>query len=127
MKPKPCSLCGQPADVSFIILASTLGISPRQQKSSAAIPFCTACLRTAADRNTPDHHQGLIDALTTAEGAFLRAFARHPEGVRIHDEHPQVCQKSASAALADASCRPSLTAWNSRQFDEVPEPEEPDR
>jgi len=127
MNPKPCSLCGQPADVSFVILASTLRISPRQQKSSAAVPFCKACLRLSVGQDSPDPYQTLSDALTTAKGAFLLVFARFSEEVRTNDDHSKGGSESASDAQPGASCRPSLTACNSRHFDEVPDPEEPDR
>lgn len=122
MRPKPCSLCGQPADFSFVILASTLRISPRRQKSSTSIPICNSCLRRPAERNSPDHHQGLSDALTTARGAFSTALARSPEEVPT-DDSPKTCPEPANDAAADTSCRPSLTACNSRHFDDPTDPE----
>src|SRR3954463_4671946 len=69
MRPKPCSHCGHPADFSFVILASTLQVRPRQQQSSASVPFCRFCIEAAISSRNIDllgsHHSQPPDGLKT--------------------------------------------------------------
>lgn len=42
---KCCVHCGGPAEVSLCGILSTLGVSNRRQKCTAALPLCFACLQ----------------------------------------------------------------------------------
>lgn len=59
MAAKPCSRCGAPAAFSLAFLLSTVGRTPRQQKCTASVPFCNACI------------QGLCEALGSAAPSAL--------------------------------------------------------
>jgi hypothetical protein len=47
---KKCSNCGRAGVFSIVAIISTVGITKRLQKSSAAVPFCDACLQELIDR-----------------------------------------------------------------------------
>jgi hypothetical protein len=122
MIPKPCSLCGRPADVSILLLVSTLRIKPRQQESSPSISFCNACLNLRHEQASPEVLARLADALTRACEALTRHSNEHSDskGTTDRSTAPQpVCPGAASDGGPGASCRPCLIACNSRQFDEV--------
>jgi len=126
MRPKPCSHCGDPADFSFVILASTLQLRPRQQQSSASVPFCRFCIEAAISSCTSEplrsHHSPLTDALTAALHALTQSssqqFNSKPDNGGNNAEF-QTIARPTSDAKSEASCRPCLIACNSRQFDEV--------
>ena len=42
---KSCSNCSQPAQYSFTVLLSTVGVSSREQQSSRVVLFCNDCLQ----------------------------------------------------------------------------------
>ncbi len=42
---KSCSQCSHEAEVSVVVVVSTVGSRPRQQKCSAAVLFCRGCMR----------------------------------------------------------------------------------
>lgn len=120
MRPRPCSLCGRPADVSAVVLLSTLRISPRRQQSTKAVVFCTACINAFLnDGGEPDDSntiQRLSDALTPAWNALTR---HSDEQSHSKNDIPNqiVRSQSTSGVEAEASCRACVTPCNSRQFD----------
>src|SRR4051812_12270515 len=126
MRPKPCSLCGNPADFSFVILASTLQVRPRQQQSSAAVPFCRSCIEAALSSRSIEplgsHPSPITDALTAALHALTESsseqfnLTKHTGGT---DAKPQTPTQPTSGAATEASCRPCLIACNSRHYDEA--------
>jgi hypothetical protein len=126
MPQKPCSLCGRPADFAFVILASTLRVHPRVQKSSSSVAYCDTCIqavtnsRTASGDTQPHSH--LIDALTQCYHALthnseLAAYQKSQE--EESDAHTQATSQSTTSAATAVSCGPCLIACNSRQNDEV--------
>ncbi len=46
---KACSCCSRPAEYSLVSVLSTVGISQRLQKCSAAVLFCADCLQKRLD------------------------------------------------------------------------------
>src|SRR3954468_22459564 len=123
---KPCSHCGSPADFSFVILASTLQVRPRQQQSSASVPFCRFCIEAAISSRNIDllgsHHSQLTDALTTVLRALTQSSSQLFNSQQDNGGNNAECQtitRPTSDAPSEASCRPCLIACNSRQFDEV--------
>lgn len=117
MERPPCSRCTRPATVSLSALWSTLGIRPRRQKLSRSISLCTACAHALLDflAASPLHslHQSLSAAYTSVQNHLGESC--HPENnttttLSTEDHH--------GSNHAAASCRPCLTACNSRQIDE---------
>src|SRR6185312_1931314 len=72
MRPRSCSLCGHPADVSVLIYLSTLRVRKRRQQSAKAIPLCNACVNTARESDGHEVGRCLMDALTQARSALTR-------------------------------------------------------
>jgi len=123
MRPKPCSLCGQPADFSFVLLASTLRLSPRRQKSSESIAICETCIRAVINsRTTADEVRPaspLNYALTTCYHALTKHSANErdlPFPENFADEHLQSTAQPTTLGTEPVSCRPCLIACNSRKF-----------
>jgi hypothetical protein len=126
MPAKPCSLCGRPADVSFVVLASTLRSTPRRQKSSHSVAYCNSCVgavinsRTASDETRP--HSSLTNALTqcyqalTSNSELTASQEIQKEGLNVQS---QATAQSTTSAAPGVSCGPCLIARNSRQNDEV--------
>jgi hypothetical protein len=122
MSSKPCSLCGQPADISVLLLASTLRISPRQQESSPSVRFCSACLGLRHEQMSFGVHARLADALTRTCEALTRHSNEHAHSPNraSGSAMPQpICPEPTNGDGRAASCRPCLIACNSRQSDEV--------
>jgi hypothetical protein len=46
---KHCSNCAQPAACSIMFVLTSVGISPREQRSSHVVLFCKDCLRELAE------------------------------------------------------------------------------
>lgn len=42
---KSCSNCSEPAQYSLVFVLSSVGVSPRSQKCSPAVLFCSDCLQ----------------------------------------------------------------------------------
>lgn len=49
MERRRCIQCGQPAEFSLSFLISTLGHSPRRQKCTTSIPFCSDCIQAVME------------------------------------------------------------------------------
>src|SRR3954468_4501341 len=96
MRPKPCSHCGNPADFSFVILASTLQVRPRQQQSSAAVPFCRSCIEAAlsscAIALPGNHPSAITDALTAALHALTQSSSQQFNSKQHHGGNSAECQ-----------------------------------
>jgi hypothetical protein len=125
MRPRPCSLCGYPADVSVVLLLSTLRVSSRSQQSTKSIPFCAPCMSAFVGESRASGEPSLVSALRTALTPAWNALTTHPEEQSLATnpdlQHPPVQvigQGSTCAVEAEASCRPCVTPCNSRQFDE---------
>jgi len=68
---KRCSQCTREAEFSMVIVISTVGASPRRQKSSSAILFCGECMRDAfgGGQSMPGTVRDRVnDALTRLDG-----------------------------------------------------------
>lgn len=52
------------------VLVSTYGISPRRQKTSQIVPFCSACLRALFDTPVPQTVRVLLAAVNRAYTAL---------------------------------------------------------
>lgn len=125
MQPKPCRLCGQPADVAFVVLSSTLRISPRRQKSSSSIAICKPCVNAFINARSSTEVVGvgttLTEALATCYHALTRQFERDTEPKELGETaHEQVEPSTQPTSTHEhgVSCRPCLTACNSRHFDD---------
>lgn len=69
---KSCSNCAAAAQYSAVVIISTVGVSERVQKSSAAVLFCDACLREFNDRLCSDDLQKAVNSAYTALNHSLR-------------------------------------------------------
>src|SRR4051812_17571807 len=113
MRPKPCSLCHNSADFSLVILASTLQARPRQQKSSASVPFCRFCIEAAISSCRSGllgrHPSRLADALTAALCALTKSSSQQFNSKQNNGGNNAEFQATArptSEAPSEASCRP---------------------
>jgi hypothetical protein len=122
--PKPCSVCGAPADFSVVLLVSTLRVRPRQQNSPSSISLCSRCLGVRGPGIAPEVAAGLASALTIG----CNALTKDSNGQSHSPESPVAMPGESDLALtantgsATASCRSCLIACNSRHYDEVPAP-----
>ena len=126
MRPKPCSLCGQLADVSFVVLASTLRVHPRRQQTSPSIPFCHWCVESFLRASLPSVDRNIVSpltgALTTTYNALTNGISSQPiqeSDTKGSHADQQAVTGTTSADGTEASCRPCLIACNSRHYDEV--------
>src|SRR4051812_16920271 len=82
MSPKPCSLCRESADFAFVLLASTLRLRLRLQRSSNSIAICEFCLRDFIKfpecRSKLSLALQLKDALTTCYQALTHHSSKDP-------------------------------------------------
>ena len=88
---KACSVCGSQAEVSLVVLVSTLGLKPRQQKSSEAVSVCRGCLRGSEMWSGHQGSSALKLRVNEAVGALTERFVS-----KSHSE----CAKSS-----DLACR----------------------
>jgi len=51
---KSCSNCRQSVEYSLNVILSSVGVSPRLQQSSVAVPFCADCLQELSERLCSD-------------------------------------------------------------------------
>jgi hypothetical protein len=80
MKRSNCR-CGAPAQYSFCVLVSSLGVSRRRQKCGIAQACCTACIQKLFSERWIDHAREVQESLEQAYTAIaerLRAEA-HPQ------------------------------------------------
>jgi hypothetical protein len=68
-RPKPCSLCGNHADFSFVLLASTLRISPRRQNTSSAVNRLQQMYQAAITTLQLDE-EGVLEMFSVASNAI---------------------------------------------------------
>ncbi len=81
---KSCSQCPAPAEYSLCFLLSSVGRSKRQQKCTASVPFCNACIqRLFAEIGTT-----APSALIQPVRAAYTAIASHSE-TRREDTSPK--------------------------------------
>lgn len=115
MDHKPCSRCSRPADYSLLVLLSTVGTRPRNQKSSQSILLCKACLQDSTTVRAPepllDIQEQLSDVLTRVGGHPADRINGQVQPSKSEEDH----QESGEAV----SCRPCLKACNSRHGGEV--------
>ena len=79
---KKCSNCGRSAVFSVVAIISTVGITKRLQKSSAAVPFCDACLHELCDRLCSDALSDCVNNAYTWVNLRLReriAMSKQPQ------------------------------------------------
>lgn len=69
---KLCSYCSRPAQLSVVFVLSSLGISPRLQKCSPAVLFCTDCFERLREQKSSDrlHSSALRKAVNNAYTAL---------------------------------------------------------
>lgn len=126
MRPRPCSLCGHPADVSVVVVLSTLRIRSRRQQYTKSVPFCAVCfgefINGFHSPDDPSFVSTFADALTPAWNALTKESDEQSliAKARSQDSPSQIIgSESTSAVRPNASCRPCVTPCNSRQFDEA--------
>ena len=71
---KRCSNCAEEAQYSINIIVSSVGVSPRVQKASAAVLFCNDCRREFFERLCSDEMRIAVNNAYTsvAERVFKR-------------------------------------------------------
>jgi hypothetical protein len=69
---KVCSNCLQPAQFSVVGIISTVGMSGRVQKSSAAVLFCDDCLAELCDSLCSDALRSAVNSAYTEQKMLLR-------------------------------------------------------
>ncbi len=72
METKRCARCLRRAEFSVCFLLSTLGRSPRQQKCTAAVSFCAACIQDISQAMGIVALPALIEPLRQAYTALTR-------------------------------------------------------
>ena len=79
--PKLCHLCGIRADLAISFIVSSVGKSPRLQKTSRSVHFCNGCIQSSCDplrvRPWEDFGRALREAYTQVMG--VSPVASHPE------------------------------------------------
>jgi hypothetical protein len=68
---KGCTNCPQPAECSIVVILSTVGVSPRLQKSSAAILFCYECFEELSDTLCSDALRKAVNNAYTEQKQHL--------------------------------------------------------
>jgi hypothetical protein len=63
---KTCSNCEHTAQYSIVVIASSVGVSPRVQKSSPAVLFCDMCLRELCECLCSDDLNKAVNSAYTA-------------------------------------------------------------
>jgi hypothetical protein len=70
---KSCSRCSNEAEISVVVVVSTVGSRPRRQKCSTAVPFCHGCMRdllAGGHLLTDDLRKSVNNAYTHVGGAW---------------------------------------------------------
>lgn len=62
---KLCSNCSEPVQCSIVIVISSVGVSPRVQRYSAAVLFCENCLREVNERLCSDKLREAVNSALT--------------------------------------------------------------
>jgi hypothetical protein len=70
MKQRICNHCDRLADYSLCQILSTVRVSPRKQKCTQAIPFCSDCLRRLLTLLPPEPLNGICQPLYMAYTAL---------------------------------------------------------
>jgi hypothetical protein len=116
MRPKPCSLCGNPAEYSLQFLLSTLGRTPRLQKTTSAVLLCSACMQGCFASMEPVRPSTLIEPLKTTYTKFASHSDEPSNSASLPNDNVEPAEGTTSAAGNPASCGPHLIACNSRKF-----------
>ena len=69
---KSCSNCAETVQYSIVVIVSSVGVSPRIQKSSTAVLFCDQCLRELSERLCSDELQKSVNSVYTELNQRLR-------------------------------------------------------
>jgi len=69
---KLCSNCSETVQYSIVVIVSSVGSSPRVQKSSPAVLFCDHCLRELSERLCSDKLQKAVNSAYTQLNERLR-------------------------------------------------------
>ena len=80
-KQKLCSRCSRPAQWSFLCMISSVGASPRLQKSTHVVLFCDACFEQLCE----NEHWGtdeLREAVNRALTAINQRTAEHSSAAK---------------------------------------------
>jgi hypothetical protein len=62
---KVCSSCSGPVQYSIVIVISSVGVSPRVQRYSAAVLFCERCFREVNERLGSDQLRKSVNSVLT--------------------------------------------------------------
>jgi hypothetical protein len=62
---KLCSKCSEPVQYSIVIVISSVGVSPRVQRYSAAVLFCEHCFREVNERLHSDKLRESVNSALT--------------------------------------------------------------
>jgi hypothetical protein len=84
MQPKSCN-CGQPARYSLSFLISTLGLNPRQQKTTTAVVFCDSCIQGALAAMETTAPTGMLQPLRSTYTKFNEHFREALHAVSAND------------------------------------------
>lgn len=69
---KSCSNCSETIQYSIVVTISTVGISPRIQKYSTAVPFCECCFSELSERLCSDKLREAVNNALTELNQSLR-------------------------------------------------------
>jgi hypothetical protein len=69
---KSCSNCSETSQYSIVVTISTVGISPRIQKYSTAVPFCERCFSELRERLCSDKLREAVNNALTELNERLR-------------------------------------------------------
>ena len=86
---RSCSQCGNPAAFSLCSLLSTVAVTPRRQKCSAATLYCSACIQRLAGLLRTSGHSALHELsppLSEAYTALARASECDADGRRMESK-----------------------------------------
>ena len=69
---KLCSNCSETAQYSIVVMISSVGVSPRVQQSSLAVPFCERCFSEVSERLCSEQLQRAVNNALTELNERLR-------------------------------------------------------
>src|SRR5579863_3722380 len=101
---KPCLHCGSTAEFSLCIVLSTLGVSNRRQKCTAALAFCASCLQRIFTDSEVSVSARIREALKEAH----RALTMHSIGQTDPTDYRSKKRSDEDGELESASINPGI-------------------
>jgi hypothetical protein len=100
---KACCFCGSPATLSVCTIVSSLGMKPRLQENTEAVPLCRACLDVPQTWDGLAGQPGLKQRVNTAADALTKHAIEQSQpifaDVRVSEENTEA-RGSAPASLS---------------------------